>query len=471
VTISPRPLHELVSVRARYSRSVHLARDWKSGVWADYHLTLSALEMLRVLQGTWNRPADRALTLVGPYGSGKSAFALFLAALFGGDAPSHALLRAHDADLADFFARPQNRLFPVALVGSRQSLAPALGRGLVEALSAQFPDLAREIESELEAAHFAPRALADAWEKAARGVVAAGFGGLMLLGDELGKWLEHAALHPGEGDIFVLQELAEAAARSGNIETGGAPLWMVAVLHQNAEAYAGRLGRVHQAEWAKVGERFREVPFFPSDAERLEMTGWALQHAPDLHLNGQFETLAARGPLLVPQSLPGTLSARFAPLAKAAYPLHPLVLLLLPPLFRKSGQSHRSLWNFLSGQESHALGRFLRETTFGPHAPLFEADALFDYASEVLLGGWSAGHLARLWADASEAVERTHSLSPLALRVLKVIALLGVLRDAHLVASPAILEWALSDWNGRSVTRAARRPISRPLWTNCSNAN
>ncbi|MBW3635427.1 MAG: hypothetical protein KY445_03040 [Armatimonadetes bacterium] len=248
MTISPRPLHELVSVRARYSRSVHLARDWKSGVWADYHLTPAALETLRALQSTWERPADRALTLVGPYGSGKSAFALFLAVLFSGDAPSHALLRERDAALADFFARPEARLFPIALVGSRQSLAPALGRGLVAALGEKFPAMARELESELEAAGFAPRALADAFQKAARGVVEAGFDGLILLADELGKWLEHAALHPSEGDIFVLQELAEAAARSGTHQNGGAPLWFVAVLHQNAEAYAARLGRAHQAE-------------------------------------------------------------------------------------------------------------------------------------------------------------------------------------------------------------------------------
>ncbi|MBW3635429.1 MAG: hypothetical protein KY445_03050 [Armatimonadetes bacterium] len=66
----------------------------------------------------------------------------------------------------------------------------------------------------------------------------------------------------------------------------------------------------------------------------------------------------------------------------------------------------------------------------------------------MLLGGWSAGHLARGWAEAGEAVERAHSLSPLALRVLKTIALLGLVRDAHLVASPAILEWALSDASG-----------------------
>jgi hypothetical protein len=287
-----------------------------------------------------------------------------------------------------------------------------------------------------------PRKVADLFARAAILARDRGYRGLLLIVDELGKFLEYAALHPQDGDIFVLQELAEASARSD-----AAPLLVLCVLHQNAEAYAQRLGRTHRAEWAKIGERYKDIPFFPSDAERMDMVGRALQRKPELYLNGHLERLSRRWvELPIPHA---GLKQRFVALAQDAYPLHPIALLALPALFRKSGQSHRSLFNFLSGEEPHALGRFLRETPFSQEAPpLYSLDSLFGYAAEVLVGGWTASGIARLWAEAIDTVERATGLSALAQRALKCMALLGILREPRLPASRQVLELALSGCDG-----------------------
>ncbi len=438
------PLSDLVQVRSRFARSVHLQRDWElrtpQNAAAGYYVTASALDLLRAIERAWDKPADRAMSVSGLYGSGKSAACVFLAGLVSGGQAERDLLRQHDPALADALGSEGRRLLPVPLVGAREPLARALARGLEHALQSAPEAILSELRPSwgavLDAQSPTPRQVADLYAATAQVAVRHGLGGLLLLADELGKYLEHAALHPSEGDIFVLQELAEAAARSQ------APLLIVAVLHQNSEAYAQKLGQAHKAEWAKVGERFREVPFFPSDAERMDMVGHALAHSPALHLNGSFERLATLGA----ERLPRPMRERFPHMARAAYPLHPLVLLALPSLFRRAGQSHRSLFNFLAGEEAHALGRFLRESQFSPQSPpLFMLDELFDYAAEVLLGGWSAGSVARSWAESVEAVERAMHLSPLARRALKCIALLGMLRDSHLPASPQVLAGALSD--------------------------
>ena len=39
--------------------------------------------------------------------------------------------------------------------------------------------------------------------------------GVLLILDELGKFLEYAAMYPERQDIYLLQQLAEAASRSG----------------------------------------------------------------------------------------------------------------------------------------------------------------------------------------------------------------------------------------------------------------
>ena len=57
--------------------------------------------------------------------------------------------------------------------------------------------------------------------------------GLLLVIDELGKFLEYATQHPAQGDMFVLQTLAEFADRSEDT-----PLFLLTILHQAFEMYA-----------------------------------------------------------------------------------------------------------------------------------------------------------------------------------------------------------------------------------------
>src|SRR5438046_2489274 len=57
--------------------------------------------------------------------------------------------------------------------------------------------------------------------------------GLVIIIDELGKYLEHAALDGG--DAHILQDLAELSARSQS------RLLIVGILHQSFERYAAKL--------------------------------------------------------------------------------------------------------------------------------------------------------------------------------------------------------------------------------------
>ena len=79
------PLSELFHVTSRFHRSVHLERDFYTENALDgYVLTVTARETLRrVIAALDNESTSKAWTLTGPYGSGKSAFALFTAKLLG----------------------------------------------------------------------------------------------------------------------------------------------------------------------------------------------------------------------------------------------------------------------------------------------------------------------------------------------------------------------------------------------------
>ena len=79
------PLSKLFRVASRFHRSVHLERDfYTENALEGYILTVKARETLRrVIAALDNQSTSKAWSLIGPYGSGKSAFALFAAKLLG----------------------------------------------------------------------------------------------------------------------------------------------------------------------------------------------------------------------------------------------------------------------------------------------------------------------------------------------------------------------------------------------------
>ena len=75
--------------------------------------------------------------------------------------------------------------------------------------------------------------------------------GMLLILDEVGKFLEFAAHNRDAQDVYFLQRLSEIANRSGK-----EPLIVVCLLHQGFNAYAEQLAPSSQREWEKVAGRF-----------------------------------------------------------------------------------------------------------------------------------------------------------------------------------------------------------------------
>ncbi|NKN34669.1 hypothetical protein, partial [Marichromatium bheemlicum] len=79
------PLSQHISIAAGFSRSINLERDRDAiELLQGYVPTSRALAALeQIVDGLEGHAASRALALIGPYGSGKSVFALFAGALLG----------------------------------------------------------------------------------------------------------------------------------------------------------------------------------------------------------------------------------------------------------------------------------------------------------------------------------------------------------------------------------------------------
>ncbi|MEM1268483.1 MAG: hypothetical protein AAGI08_00420 [Bacteroidota bacterium] len=415
--------------------------------------------------------AHRAWTITGPYGGGKSAFALFLALLLRNDQTAIAKLAGEDPALAQRFNTAlEGPYCPILVAGARESLSKALLRGLagslrrfskgfgrkrgrpsrkIRALRETLDQLALEADQAVVGNE--PTAALDLFERASEAVSLGAGGGLIIMVDELGKLLEYAALHPEGGDLFILQQLAERAARApvsvSDEVTRSAPLLLFTILHQAFERYAGRLNQTQRDEWQKIQGRFADIAFIEPISETLRLLSQAICLDDPTPLSEQAKGVAAA---FVPYAVArGTTDPDWIrDQLYNSWPLHPSVSLLVGPLFRRLAQNERSLFAFLASGEPHSFLDVV-EGKDTEQADLFESthssivyrlDHLYDYLVTNLGATLFSERMNRLWAETEAALASLRDPDPLQIRLVKHIALLGFAGQlAGLAPTPEVL--------------------------------
>jgi hypothetical protein len=446
-------LDRLVVVSPRFARSVSLVRDaGRADALEGYILTPTGRDVLRRLtEALRDESPTRAWSLTGPYGSGKSAFALFGAQLLAGEErvrlETREFLAAADAQLSERLFRQggplpkkAGRLCPVLVTGSRQPLDKALASSLAASLRAvaqrgRPPQVVERLERLAEQPGPGGTAIVGLFEEANKYLERFGneAAGILLIVDELGKFLEYGATNPEQGDVFVLQELAEAAARSKR------PFLFITILHQAIDRYADHMSPGRRAEWAKVQGRFEDVAFEERSEQILRLLAHAIRHEgpePELRrLREQAQAFAQEAAALGLRS--GSMPAdELQGCLAACYPLHPLTALILGPLFRQLAQNERSLFAFLASSEPFGFQDFLRDHTVKDGA--YRLDCVYDYLMASLGPTIFAQHRGKLWAEVQSALDRLHDATDLEIRLAKTVGLLQALGGACGVAASGI---------------------------------
>lgn len=442
----------VVQVRQGGVRSVNVERDLQqTSVAEGYSLTIQARRSLeRMLDRLDNSTISRAWTLTGPYGSGKSYFGLFLMNLMAAGLPAHdlaveqlreidpllaqrAVSTAHSAETRGFLSVP--------VMGYRGPFQQCLAQGLCRALEplSHHAGIADLLASQAAwPAETASRALVDWLRSLLNRIPSTGYRGILLVVDEMGKLLEYCSAHPDKSDIFLLQELAELANRSG--ET---PLVVIGILHQGFERYAGNLDSISQREWAKVQGRFEDIAFQEPPGQQMWLLANALEPV-------NREALQTVRPLLdryAQEALlagwrPSTLSKQqFVELCQQAYPFHPAALVALPYVFRKLAQNERSLFAYLTSLEPYGFQEYISTHELPSVIGLPD---LFDYLIANFQGRLYGSARARSLTETLERLNSAHDLPPLAVDALKTIGTLNWLAEiSHVQATEDNLLFAL----------------------------
>jgi len=244
-----------------------------------------------IFEGLQEGHADRALSLIAPYGSGKSSLLVVLGTLLANEARTQPAIR-------DVLTRV-NQLSPstaatirkglrgggyvvVLLSGYDGSLESAFVSGLRAALQRQglgriWQELSRRFPglSRAKKPSFSAGMVLKLYQAALEAVRQTKRLGIVVLYDEFGKVFEAQQAEPQPQDLLFIQNFAELCCRASPTQ-----LHLIVALHQGFPQYAHRLPLYLRNEWAKIEGRFRIIHFVEDSLQVYELIAQTLRHLP-----------------------------------------------------------------------------------------------------------------------------------------------------------------------------------------------
>ena len=455
----------LFHINPRFLRSTHLERDFSTPDSCTGYIptdfTRSCLE--RLAEGLVANSTRRAWRLTGDYGTGKSSFALVLAHLFSGhqNGPLKKLQKSINIDGLCF---DNLGLIPILVTGNRLPLGIALQSALrkffattgTNVSNAKLPPRLQRIVEILDEdvpPHVGHRSDRDEIPGIGDEEIVEGFiqfsefikseskgSGVLLILDELGKFLEFAAMYPERQDIYLLQQLAEAASRSGDT-----PLFVLGLLHQGFSAYADHLDGASKQEWEKVAGRFEEILFNQPLEQVVPLLSSALgiqmKDVPAEHR----EQARTQMRCALEQGWYGPVPLRDELLDKAAklFPLDPLAVPIIVRTMHRFGQNERSLFSFLQSSEPFGLQAYASQHSLENARP-YRIHDFYDYVRANLSHSLNLTSMQTHWSVVDSVISGYTSGDSLEMEVLKTVGMLNLLNANDLLPTETVVVQAVA---------------------------
>ena len=384
-----------IIIERNFQRSMRLDSDVSSDALKGYVLQRTVLQALTFMSQQIAQSVQRAFTLTGPFGSGKSSFALLLCALVGDkqhQKAAKAILGEHYHGVIGqaFAAEKAWKVMPV--VGHPARIVDDLAK-ILHLSDVTDREVLKRITLQAESKE-----------------------GLLLVLDELGKYLESDY---ASENAYFLQELAECANRHAG------KFVLLGILHQAFDAYASRFSRELQDEFAKVQGRFSDISLLASSDEMIELLSHAIvtRNANVSHSFKKSVSLVvkdwARNRAVDAESA--------TQLLEKCWPLSPVTSVLLGPISRrKFSQNERSIFSFLASREPLGFTSFIEERR---EHDIYSPALYFDYLKTNFEASILSSNDSHRWIIAQDAIDRAARVcDEKRLAVAKTIALIDLFR-------------------------------------------
>lgn len=303
----------------QFNLSVNIKNGWGDD-W-EYIATPNAVKAMQSLINGFHA-GIHSYTIIGPYGTGKSSF-----------------LYALQSDLTTGSSDKKHILKDSTALNGKKSDFEIIK------MTGDYEELSTEIAKEL-GADSQEDVIGVLREKYKQCKLKGKF--MVIIIDEFGKILEHAAeTNPGK-ELYFLQKLAEF------VNVPSRSVMLITTLHQNFSAYGDKLTETQKNEWVKVKGRFQEIVFVEPVEQIMFLASQRRDVSPQLKLIGdeivRLQQLAKDTRFI---SASYTVEA-----SQHLCPLDPFSAFVITNAIQRYGQNERSLFSFLSARGEKSLNEF-----------------------------------------------------------------------------------------------------------------
>ena len=303
-----------------FSLSANIENGFAEGM--QYLVTPNAQNAIHNIVNDF-RTGIHSFTIIGSYGTGKSSFLLALEADLKKTGKQKFLLDAKNLSDAKSFEI-------MNIVGDYAEMSTLLSKALnVEGNTTSILDSLKNYYTQCQK----------------KGKF------LLIVVDEFGKVLEHAAKNNPEKELYFLQKLSEL------VNVPSRHIMLLTTLHQNFGAYAKGLTEEQANEWTKVKGRFKEITFVEPVEQLLYLASAQLKEerkASDA-VNAIPLYELAKETRYVSKDFP-------VDTAKQLYPLDLFSAYTITTAIQRYGQNERSLFSFLAAKGTNSISEFEPQT-------------------------------------------------------------------------------------------------------------
>lgn len=386
---------EKYKIATSYQRSTRLDIDLSHLMFEKLIMHETYKELIDKIIGQYES-GQHAFTLTGPYGGGKSTFAVLLSGLLSSDEKikktAEDLLSKNTLNrFRKSFNSQKNGWVVIKVVSDSDDYITSLHSAMKNAINDFWGKRAPKEISNLSK----PRSyntLIKQFELVSNYAVKKG-GGLIILYDELGKVFENAANN--NTDVYFFQVLGENFNRSKN------PCVFLGILHQAFQEYAKNTTQTIRDDWAKIQGRFIDLPFAIGIEEVIKLINNAI-------LGPKAPKIAEGNCKKVVESLNDNRLKNLKNFDKelsGCWPLHPMTALLLGPISkRRFGQNERSTFGFLSSHEPFGFKYFLTNQFKKKNS--YTPDILWDYLKHNLEPAIIVSPDGPNWSESTTTIKR-----------------------------------------------------------------
>ena len=256
--------------------------------------------------------------------------------------------------------------------------------------------------------------------------------GINIIFDEFSKFLEANLDKSNMLNFMIIQDLAEAAVRSGKNQ-----IHFTCVTHKDFVDYST------SDSFKTVEGRFNKIYYIDSAEQSYELISNAIVKSSRFSslLISHHEEFSALAASPTPNVFDDLSSESYEnTLIKGCFPLAPMSSFSLLRISELVGQNERTLFTFLAQDSPYTLATFLKAER--NHLDLLTVDSIYDYFSDLFKKEVFNPKVHSVWAKTESAIRQIKDYN--ALRILKAIAVINIISDERFKPVPAHIKASLS---------------------------